>query len=66
MGGVARQSGFGDLEDERGWIKAAGSESFVDVCDDGLVIELAGGDVDCDPEWSALPLPGGTLRAGRE
>ena len=61
---VAHQGGLGDLDDQRRGVQAAQAEGFSDVVDDGVVVELAPGDVDGHVEGVASGVPCRGLRAG--
>ena len=63
--GVAHQRRLGDLERDRAWVQAGERERVGDLVDQVGVLELAGGDVDRDPQRTMLAMPGRRLFAGR-
>ena len=62
---VAHQRGLGDLDDQGVGLEAAVVECVADVVDDGVVVELAAGDVDRDVEGVAGGVPHGHLLSTR-
>jgi len=62
--GVPHQRGFGDLDRQRVGRESALGDCVVDVVCDPALVELAGGDVDGDPDLVAAAVPVGCLPAG--